>query len=81
MEGIDDQCRRYSNLVQSLEIDNLAKLAFEEVVMDCDWDNDVCCATCIHGSEVKDADEGYMTYCQKKDKYMPDDGACEDHKY
>lgn len=49
--------------------------------MDYEWDDDICCTTCIHGSVVKDNDEGYMIYCQEKDEYMPDDGVCGDHEY
>lgn len=49
--------------------------------MDYDWDDDICCATCKHGSVVRDNDEGYMIYCQEKDEYMPDDGVCGDHEY
>lgn len=49
--------------------------------MDYDWDDDICCATCKHGSVVRDNDDGYMIYCQEKDEYMPDDGVCGDHEY
>ena len=53
----------------------------KEDAMDYEWYDDICCATCIHGSVVKDNDEGYMIYCQEKDEYMPDDGVCGDHEY
>lgn len=48
--------------------------------MEEEWNNDVCCATCIKGELLQDSDEGEMVYCKAIDEYVDTDYYCPGYK-